>query len=127
VRTQPEKPVKARSKILAPKPPVATSAPVRTTASKALRGAPLTVKEARRLSGSEERHIEPRRRPQGEPVSPRTSARIEREGGIGLAKPARLIPKQRQSLGGSVMAYIEPRGSAKSTGKRSPVKRSPLR
>lgn len=103
-------------------PPVATAPRVRATASKALRGQRLTAKEVRSLAGSEERHIEPRRRPKNEPVSPRTTARVEREGGIGLASPAKLTPKQRQSLGGSVMAHIEPRGSPKPPGKRTPAK-----
>lgn len=115
-------PVHRPRKVSISKPPVTTSARVRTTASKALRGERLTPKEVRSLAGSEERHIEPRRRPKNEPVSPRTSARVEREGGIGLATPAKLTRKQRQSLGASVMAHIEPRSSAKPTGKRTPAK-----
>jgi hypothetical protein len=123
----PRRPAKPPSRASTSKPPVATSPRVRTVASEALRGERLTPKEVRSLAGSEERHIEPRTRPKGEPISPRTSARVEREGGIGLAKPAKLTPKQRQSLGGSVMAHVEPRRSAKPPTKpsspRPPAKR----
>jgi hypothetical protein len=40
---------------------------------------------------------------------PKTSRKIKREMGVGLANPQRLTDRQVQSLAGSVGAHIEPR------------------
>jgi len=44
---------------------------------------------------------------------PKTSRKVKREMGVGLAHPQRLTDRQVQSLAGSVGAHIEPRGTGR--------------
>lgn len=105
------------------KPPVKTSAPVRSAAGQGLRAPKsLTPAQKRSLAGSEERHIEPRQSPKGEPRKPATSPKVKSEGGKGLGNAKSLTPKQAQSLAGSVMRHIPRTPSA---AKPSPPRRPP--
>jgi hypothetical protein len=89
------------------KPPVNTSAPVRAAAGLGLKTPKaLTQAQRRSLAASEERHIEPRTSPKGEPRKPTTSPKVKTEGGKELQNPNALTPKKVQSLAGSVMAHI---------------------
>jgi hypothetical protein len=54
------------------------------------------------------------------PPSPKTSRKVKREMGIGLANPAQLSDKQVQSLAGSVGSHIEPRGNNRPSPPKKP-------
>jgi len=123
--TKPPGPPRGGSGIKPPakKSPVNTSPPVRSAAGVGLKTpTALTLVQRRSLAASEERHIEPRTAPKGEPKKPATSQKVKTEGGKELNNPKALQPKQVQSLAGSVMAHI-PR--AKQPATRPPPAKPP--
>jgi hypothetical protein len=114
-------PPKGRSK-----PPVKTSAPVRSAAGSGLRDPKsLTPAQRRALAASEERHIEPRVKPKGEPPKPKTTEKVKAEGGKGLANALALTKKQAQSLAGSVLRHIPRVGQSTPAPKPKPPTRKP--
>lgn len=46
----------------------------------------------------------------------KTSKEVKSEAGKGLAKPSSLSKKQVQSLAGSALSHVQPRGKAKGRG-----------
>jgi hypothetical protein len=109
------------------KPPVNTSAPVRAAAGLGLKTPKaLTPAQRRSLAASEERHIEPRTSPKGEPRKPSTSPKVKTEGGKELQNPNALSPKKVQSLAGSVMAHI-PRAKPATPPPKRPPPKSPAK